>query len=84
MISDVDSAANSQYSDLDSKLTSMHSDLKSAIGAVSVALTASDISDLASQVVVGISGVVLDVNVVQVNEITVSGVGTVANPWGPG
>jgi hypothetical protein len=84
MLSDVDSAVSSQYSDLLSTVGNRYTSTISAIGAVSVALTASDISDLASQVIVGISGVVLDVNVVQVNEITVSGVGTVGNPWGPG
>jgi hypothetical protein len=49
-ISNVDSAVSSQYSDLESKLTSVHSDLKSAVGAVSVVLSASDISDLASAI----------------------------------
>jgi hypothetical protein len=73
----------SMLSDIDSALTSQYSDLKSGIGAVSVALSASDISDLASQVVVAISSAIIDVNVVQVNEVPVSGTGAPGDTWGP-
>jgi Flp pilus assembly pilin Flp len=64
-LSDMDSAVTSQYSDIESKLSSqfvytsaalsdMHSDLKSAMGDVSVAISASDISDIASAVAAAI------------------------------
>lgn len=50
-LSDLDSRLVSDISDLRSALSDAHSDLKSAIGAVSVTITASDISDIASAVV---------------------------------
>jgi hypothetical protein len=74
--------AQSMISDVDSALTSQYSDLGSKIGAVSVTLGASDISDISSQIVAGLG--IVNANVVQVNEIAVSGAGTAVNPWGPG
>jgi len=71
-VSDVDSAINSQYSDLASK-----------IGNVSVTLGASEISDIASQVVSAIASAVIDVNIVQVNGHVIDGSGTDGDPWGP-
>ena len=50
-LSDFNSAYVSDLSDLRSYLSDIHSDLKSAIGNVSVTITASDISDIASAVV---------------------------------
>ena len=54
-ISDVDSALTSQFtatsatlSDIDSAANSQYSDLRSQIGAITVSITASDISDIAS------------------------------------
>jgi len=82
-ISNVDSAINSQYSDLLSTMGSQYSDLKSAVGAVSVTIGASDISDLASQVVSAITSAVMDVNVVAVAGVSVTGTGVVGDTWGP-
>ena len=61
------------------------SDLRSAIAAGPAAtVTASDISDIASAVVAAAQAAILNVNVVQVNEITISGTGAAGNTWGPG
>jgi hypothetical protein len=48
LVSDVDSALTSQVAVTSQYLSQLHSDLKSAVGNVSVALSASDISDIAS------------------------------------
>lgn len=56
-ISDIRSmltALSGMISDVDSALTSQYSDIASKIGAVSVTITASDISDIASAVVAGL------------------------------
>jgi hypothetical protein len=68
-------------SDIDSALTSQYSDLASKIGAVSVALSASDIADISSQIIAGLGTV--DANVVEVTGIPVTGTGTTSDPWGP-
>jgi hypothetical protein len=66
-LSDAQSLLSDFYSDFqsrvpkrvatDSQLSDVHSDLKSAIGNISVTLTASDISDIASAVVANLPGV---------------------------
>lgn len=53
--SNVESALDSQFVYLSAAISDAHSDIKSGIGGISVALTASDISDIASQVVAAIS-----------------------------
>ena len=84
-ISDIRSmltALSGMVSDVDSALTSQYGDLGSKIGAVSVTLGASDISDISSQIIAGLGTV--DANVVQVNGTVVSGTGAVGDEWGPG
>lgn len=53
-ISDVESALDSQFAYLSAAISDAHSDLYSALGAVSVALGASEISDIASAVAASI------------------------------
>jgi len=54
VISDLQSALDSQFAYLSNAISDAHSDLKSAVGNVSVALTASDVSDIASAVAAAI------------------------------
>lgn len=98
MVSDVDSAVSSQFAATSNYLSGIHSDLGSKIGNVSVAITASDISDIASAVAAAVGftpsdiashvwneypGTVLDANIVSVAGTTVTGTGTAGDPWGP-
>lgn len=53
-LSDVDSALSSQFVYMSNALSDAHSDIKSQIGALTVTLTASDLSDIVSAVVAGI------------------------------
>lgn len=50
-LSDLDSRLVSDISDIRSAISDAHSDLKSAIGGITVSITASDVSDIASAVV---------------------------------
>lgn len=54
-LSDLDSRLMSEFSDVYSRLSDMHSDLGSKIGAITVSLDASAISDIASAVLAGMT-----------------------------
>lgn len=79
MVSDVDSALSSQFTYMSNAVSDLGSDLGSKIGAVSVTLGASDISDLASALVAaGVGG-----NVTHVRGQSLIGTGVASDPWRP-